>query len=96
MDFSKYPYIRDGLRPLWSKHGFASKVYGSITSEVDRQISELKKKGHRPNLIRLGTTASRLFAYEHGAREGRINLAPESYHDIKIKYRDKISGVVVE
>ncbi len=73
-------------------------VYGSIHNEINAQIAALRKQGKEPLLIRLGQTASAIYAWECWCY--RISEAPKHHkgHEclVPILYRDKLSGVVVE
>ncbi len=87
------------LRRHWTRRGFNRPIYGSITNEINYQIAVLRRRGHRPTLVRLGYAASIKYAWEHWAE--RISDAPK-YHigyrcKVPIRYKDpKVSGVVVE
>ena len=85
------------LRPY--RHGFNRPIYASITNEINCQIACLRRRGHRPTLVRLGSAASTVYAWEHWADS--ISDAPKYHHGYKckvpIRYKDqKVSGVVVE
>lgn len=78
----------------WSKRDFAAPIYASVTAEIDYQIAQLRKRGLKPALVRLGPHASVVYAREQWA--DRIENAPTHHRGVPIRYRDPtLSGVVV-
>ncbi|HBR33729.1 MAG TPA: hypothetical protein DD734_03785 [Firmicutes bacterium] len=53
--------------------------YLTIQYEVEAQISELRKQGIQPTLVRLSNKASVQFAYESGRRNGRVTNAAKLF-----------------
>lgn len=88
-------------RPPWARKGFNSKIYSSITNEINYQVAQMRKQGFEPSLVRLGPAASVVYAHEQWAPWGRIEEGPTEHKGyrctVPIRYRDtSISGVVVE
>lgn len=85
----------------WSKRGFASAIYASVTNEINFQIGQLRRKGLDPSLVRLGHHASVRYAWETWTPDARIEDAPKEHVGhrcrVPVQYRDaKVSGVRVE
>jgi hypothetical protein len=80
--------------------------YLTIQYEVEAQISELRKQGIQPTLVRLSNKASVQFAYETGRKDGRVSDAPKLFSGpnclCHIVYRDpsvkwvKVEGIPKE
>jgi hypothetical protein len=84
-------------RPSWTYLGFNRAVYGSITNSINRELRRVRHSGQRPSLIRMGVTASCVWAEENWHEYGDIEHAPKEYHGIPIKLLDRsIEGVIVD
>lgn len=91
----KWGCIRSDKYKHWSKRGFAAPIYASVTSEIDYQIAQLRRRGLHPTLVRLGPYASTVYAWEQWA-DG-VAEAPTRHKGVPLRYRDpSISGVVVQ
>jgi len=76
----------------------------SIRYEVEAQIDDLHRQGIHPMLVRLSNKASVQFAYEAGAKNGRVSCAPKLFSGpnclCHIIYRDpsvrwvKVEGIL--
>lgn len=65
-----------------------------MTAEVDWQIAQLRRRGLRPALVRLGPYASVVYAWEQWS--SGVSDAPTHHKGVPIRYMDaKVSGVVV-
>ncbi|HBR34521.1 MAG TPA: hypothetical protein DD734_07800 [Firmicutes bacterium] len=74
--------------------------YLTIRYEIESQISDLRKQGIQPTLVRLSDKASVQFAYESG-KSGRVSNAPKLFSGpnclCHIIYRDPtVRWVAVE
>ena len=80
--------------------------YLTIRYEVESQISDLRKQGIQPTLVRLSDKASVQFAYESGRKNGRVSNAAKLFSGpgclCHIIYRDpsvrwvKVEGIPKE
>lgn len=91
----KWGCIRSNRYKHWSKRGFNTAIYASVTAEIDYQLSQLRRQGLRASLVRLGTHASAVYAWEQWANG--VVEAPTHHKGVPIRYRDPvISGVAVQ
>lgn len=74
---------------------FLYPVLLSITVEINKQISKIKKQNKKPRAILLGKFCSIQFCHEQ-TQTYNINKAPEYHLDLPVIYNcDKIIGVYV-